>query len=141
MVVAVLGTSVTLGNPEPLSLLRKHVADIVAQVFRREIEIFHIATSLHTEHLVGLADINHQRRRHQVSAKRNLRRLMTVLIEHILQQAGIEHDVAMIAHEEVFLLRIELLHTVVGKCSHRTRYHLFVDAAHHLKLEVLDGTE
>ena len=79
-IITVFRTSVALGYPEALSFLRQHIADIIAQMFRREIEVLHVAPPLHTEHLVGLADIDHQRRRHQVGAKGDLRCLVPVLI-------------------------------------------------------------
>ena len=66
---------------------------------------------------------------------------MPVLVEDILQEAGIEHDVAMVADEKVFLVRVKLLHAAVGEFGDGTADDLFVDAAHDFKLEVADGAE
>ena len=80
LVLTVLRTSVALSDPHALPLLGEHIADILAEVLRRHIEVLHVAATLHTEHLVGLADIDHQRRRHQVGTESDLRRLVPVPI-------------------------------------------------------------
>ena len=66
---------------------------------------------------------------------------MTIAVKNILQQAGIEHDVAMVGYEEILLGRIQLLNAFVGELGSRTADDLLVDAAHDLELEVTDGAE
>ena len=84
LVDAVLCTSVTLCYPETLSLLRQDVANVVTQMTRREVEVAHRSSALYAKHLVALANVDDQWRRHEVGSKRNLRRVVSILIEDIL---------------------------------------------------------
>lgn len=48
------------------------VADVLGQMDGGLVEILHVASSLHLEHLIGLADVNHKAGTHQVGAECDL---------------------------------------------------------------------
>ena len=79
------------------------MADILRTVHRTAVEILHVAAPFDPEHLVGLANVDDQRRRHQIGPEGNLRGFVPVHEEQILQQRGIEHNVAVIRNKEVAL--------------------------------------
>ena len=54
-----------------------------------------------------------------------------------MEEACIEHDVAMVAHEKIALLRVEAVDAVKGEAGDAAGDDLLVDAAHDLVLEVI----
>ena len=97
--------------------------------------------ALHSEHLVRLADIHDQRMSHEVCTEGDLGCLMTCISQNVLQQRGIEHDVAVVADEEIVLRGLELFDTPIGKLGDAVLNNLLVGMVHHAELEVLDGLE
>jgi hypothetical protein len=57
------------------------------------------------EHLITFANINDQLPLHQIRAKGDLRRIKALGHQEILQQTGVEHDVTMIGHIEIRVMR------------------------------------
>ena len=73
---------------------------------RTAIEILEATTgTLHLEHLITFANINDQLPLHQIRAKGDLRRIKALGHQEILQQTGVEHDVTMIGHIEIRVMR------------------------------------
>ena len=96
VVVSVLGTPVALGYPYAFVPLEHGMADVIAQMARRHIEIAHASSTLHPEHFVRLADVGHQSGLHQIGTKGNLGGLSFVFDEQLLKQQRVENNVAMI---------------------------------------------
>ena len=65
--------------------------------------------------------------------------LVPLLVEGILQETGVKHDIAVVGHKHVLLLRVEAVKTAVGETFGATGNDLLVDAAHNLQLEVAYG--
>ena len=102
-VVAVLGPPVALGDPHRLPLFGDRVPDVLRAVHRTAVEVLHVAAAFDAEHLVRLADVDDQLRGHEIGPESDLRGLVAVLEEQVLQQRGVEHDVAVVRDEKVTL--------------------------------------
>ena len=134
----ILRTTVALGYPHTLVLLHDGVADILREMERTAIEVLDAATrTLYLEHLVALADVDDQLTRHEVGTKGDLRRIKVLRQEIILQQAGIEHDVTMIADIEVVLVATQPFDARTSELSDTLFDHPLVDAEHRLRLELM----
>ena len=72
---------------------------------------------------------------HQVFAKRNLCCLKTILHQPVLQQTGIEHDVSVVRHKQIMLVRRQPLQPRNGKRRHAARNDLFVHLYHRIMLK------
>ena len=73
-IIAVLGSTIALRNPNRLPFVRDNITDIIRQFLRTTVEILNIITwTLHLEHLVALPDIYDQLIHHQVSTEGYLR--------------------------------------------------------------------
>lgn len=108
-VTAIFGSAIALGYPDRRVPLGDDVTNVVGQMLRATIELLRGAATLHTEHLVRLADIDDQRRTHQVGTKGDLGGRQSVKRELILQEAGIEHNVTMIRDVEIGCTRDDIL--------------------------------
>ena len=136
----ILRAAVALGNPYALALLADGVADILGEVERGAVEILDAAArTLDLEHLVTLADVDDQLVHHQVGTKGYLGGVKALHDEEVLQETGVEHDVAVVAHVEVALLGIEPFDAVAGKLGDALGNHTFIDHSHGLGLEVAHG--
>ena len=140
-VVAVFGAAVALSNPHRVVQAGHGIAYIVGQVHAREIEVLHVAASLHAKHLVALAQVDHELALHQVGSKCDLAGVVAVGEQHVLQQRGVEHDVAVVAHKEVAASWLDVAGAVAGERGDGVGNDALVGYPHHLVLEVVDGAK
>ena len=109
---------------------------------RTLVEIFQVASrTFHPEHLVALAGIDDNGVLHEIGTKGDLSGLEAVLHQEILQQTGIEHDVAMVRDIEITLVAAQLLEAGAAKLGGATCNNLLVDIPHGVVLELADGLE
>lgn len=95
--------------------------------------------AFYPEHLITLANVNHQLILHEIGTKGNLRSVKAMSEEVILQQAGIKHDVPMVGHIKVRSQRGESGKPATRELIYRLFNNLFVDTQHGICLEVMNG--
>ena len=139
---AILRATVALGYPNALLLLLDGVAHILRQVQRALVELLDVAPGTrHLEHLVAPAYIDHHGIHHEVGTKGNLGGLKALRHQIILQQAGVEHDIAMIRDIEILLVGRQAFKARHAKLHDAPRDDLFVDAPHGVVLKLPDGAK
>ena len=138
---AVLGASVALCDPHALMFVADGVADVVGEMHGTVVELTDAAAgTLHTEHLVALADVDDELSLHEVGAKGDLGGVEAVGEQMVFQQAGVEHDVAVVGHIEILPVGRETVKTRTGECVDGALHDALVDAPHCLGLKLPDGT-
>lgn len=108
------------------------------QWHRTAVEVLHVAAAFDAEHLVRLADVDDQLRGHEIGPESDLRGLVAVLEEQVLQQRGVEHDVAMVRDEKVTLRGVEPLDSLPGERGDAAGDDLLVHHGHDLFLKLTD---
>ena len=96
-------------DPDGLTLLRDGVPDVLGQMDGGLVEILHVASSLHLEHLIGLADVDHQAGTHQVGPECDLGGPEAVNVKNVLKHGRVQHYVPMVGHEKIVSRRIQIL--------------------------------
>ena len=138
---AVLGASVALCDPHALMLVADGVADVVGEMHGTVVELADAAArALHAEHLVALADVDDELSLHEVGAKGDLGGVEAMGEQMVFQQAGVEHDVAVVGHIEVLPVGRETVKARTGECVDGTLHDALVNAPHRLGLKLPDGT-
>lgn len=141
VIVAILGTTIALRYPHRTVLVTDDVTDVLRQVHRASIELLGGTASLDTEHLVRLADVNDQLRRHEIGSEGDLGGRKAVLVQHVLQKTRIKHDVAMIGDEKIRLLTRDARKAIEGERRDAAGNDLIIERAHHLRLKLIDAAE
>ena len=140
-VVAILRATVALGDPDRLPLLEQRVADIRGELEGIGQEVVHVAITYHLEHLVGPTDGRGQFALHEVAAEGDLRRAVARLVQQVLQQRGVEHNVAVVGDEEVSLRRVKGVQPVDRQACDGAADDPQIDVIHDAHLELIRGAD
>ena len=109
VVVAVLGAAVALGNPDGLVVFEERLLDVGGERVGVLQLLAHGARPLHLDHLVQLRDFVQQRGGVEVVAHRDTGGSAVFHEEVVLQQRGVERDVAVVADEHVGHALVDVL--------------------------------
>ena len=138
-VVAVLGTTVALGNPHRTVLLEKHVVYIVRKEHRVIVELASRTVADNSEHLVQAEQVDDEVVLHQVVAETYLRSFETVAYQCHIQQTGIQCDVAMVRHKEICLAAVQVFQSTISERFGAALHNLVYQRTHHHILQLIAG--
>ena len=141
-VVPVLCAAVSLGNPDGFTLFEDAVADVGGEfpgLFKELPRGSDRVGPLYAEHLVALAEINHELAFHKVGAKGDFRGVPLKVHQQVLEDGGVEDYVPVVGDKEIFPVFRESLQTIDCKLLYGLQDHRPDDIIAEAVLEIPDG--
>ena len=138
-VVSVLRAPAALRNPYRLALFQQGVAHVRRYFHGVAVEVVHRASAYNLEHLVHLADVNHNLALHQIAAEGDLRGAQMVGIEGDLQERGVQQYVSVVGDEHITMLLVKGLKTFPCETGTGSLHNAPYRVQHNLVLEFVNG--